>query len=516
MATVPLPLDLLDEGAQRLAGLAAAFVVTVIAIFPLQLVIQPQIAPLLGDPITRLVALFAILIAAGIVALQRYKVVSSRTLLGVGMVFELAVAVAMAMVETARPFDPSVPLLGLSAIGPWVVFVGAVIPSRPNVRLALALAAATAWPVAYWINATRFGFVTESWRHASIWPVMNYLLAMVAYVMGRWTYGRARDEQHAHDLGSYRLLRQIGEGAMGEVWRASHKMLARPAAIKLVKFDESRQELFAKRFHREANAIAGLTSPHTVYLYDFGTAQDGRLYYVMELLDGISLQTLITTFGPQPASRVVALLKQVCRSLEEAHQQSIVHRDLKPSNVMICQVAQVYDFVKVLDFGLAKPVGTADVTHLTVEGVTLGTPEYMAPEVARASPAIDGRADLYALGCIAYVLLTGSLVFTDANPVSVALKHMRTPPVPPSQRTKQFIPADLERIIMMCLEKQPDARPRSARDVERMLAICDVPPWSEEEAAAWWARHLPPDSPLRGLTGVRLKADTTGVGSVRL
>jgi tRNA A-37 threonylcarbamoyl transferase component Bud32 len=498
MATVPLPLDVLDDGARRLAGLAAAFVVTVMAIFPLQLAIQPQIAPLLDDPITRLVALFAILIAAGLVALQRYGVVNSRTLLGVGMVFELAVALAMAMVETARPFDPSVPLLGLSAIGPWVVFVAAVIPSRPNVRLALALAAATTWPVAYWINATRFGFAAESWRHAAIWPVMNYLLAMVAYVMGRWTYAPARDEEKAHDLGSYRLLRPIGEGAMGEVWRASHKMLARPAAIKLVKFDESRQELFARRFHREANAIAGLTSPNTVYLYDFGTAQDGRLYYVMELLDGISLQTLIATFGPQPASRVVAILKQVCRSLEEAHQQSIVHRDLKPSNVMICQVAQVYDFVKVLDFGLAKPFGTAaDVTHLTVEGVTLGTPEYMAPEVARASPTIDARADLYALGCIAYVLLTGVLVFTDANPVSVALKHMRTPPVPPSQRTKQFIPADLERIIMMCLEKEPDARPRSARDVERMLAMCNVPPWSEEEAADWWTRHLPPTSPLR-------------------
>src|SRR5688500_17977895 len=211
MAIAPLPLDLLDEGARRLAGLAAAFVVATIAIFPLQLVIQPQIAPPLDDPITRLVVLSALLIAAGLVALQRYRVVNSRTLLGIGMIFELAVALAMAMVETARPFDPSVPLLGLSAIGPWVVFVGAVIPSRPNVRLALALGAATTWPMAYWINATRFGFLTESWRHASIWPLMNYLLAIAAYGMGRWTYGRARDEQEAHDLGSYRLLRPIGE-----------------------------------------------------------------------------------------------------------------------------------------------------------------------------------------------------------------------------------------------------------------------------------------------------------------
>ena len=209
-------------------------------------------------------------------------------------------AFSIAIVETSRPFDTSVPLLGVSAVGLWVVVAAAVIPSPPNVRLALALAAATTWPIAYGINTARFGFTTESWRHASIWPVMNYLLAIVAYVVGRLTYGVAREAQSAPSLGSYTLMSQIGEGGMGEVWRASHKLLARPAAIKLVKLDESRQELFAQRFHREANTIAALKSPHTVYLYDFGTTEDGRLYYVMELLDGISLQTLINEFGPQP------------------------------------------------------------------------------------------------------------------------------------------------------------------------------------------------------------------------
>jgi serine/threonine protein kinase len=237
-----------------------------------------------------------------------------------------------------------------------------------------------------------------------------------------------------------------------------------------------------------------------VYLYDFGTTEEGRLYYVMELLDGISLQTLVGTFGPQPASRVVTILRQICRSLEEAHQKKIVHRDLKPSNVMICQVALAFDFVKVLDFGLAKLFGTPDVSPLTVEGVSLGTPEYMAPEVARASLTVDPRADLYALGCIAYFLLTGTLVFTDSNPVGVALKHMKTPAVPPSQRSGQFVPADLERVILMCLEKDRSARPASAREVERMLAACDVAPWSEDDAAAWWAHHLPPASPLRSFS----------------
>jgi serine/threonine-protein kinase len=292
-------------------------------------------------------------------------------------------------------------------------------------------------------------------------------------------------------------LWQIGDGAMGEVWRASHKLLARPAAIKLVKADTARQDVFARRFHREADVIARLQSPHTVYLYDFGTTEEDRLYYVMELLDGISLQTLVTTFGAQPAPRVVAILRQICRSLEEAHAKEIVHRDLKPSNVMICQVAQTFDFVKVLDFGLAKPFGTGETSQLTVAGFMVGTPEYMAPEMVLGSPPVDARADLYALGCVAYVLLTGTLVFTDSNPVNIALKHARNRPDPPSQRTGQTVPADLERVIMACLAKDRNARPATARELDRLLAACDVRPWNEEDAAAWWKRHLPLESPLR-------------------
>jgi serine/threonine-protein kinase len=337
---------------------------------------------------------------------------------------------------------------------------------------------------------------------------MNYLFAATAFVIGRLTYGRVPEVQSVRDLGSYTLISQIGEGGMGEVWRATHKLLARPAAIKLVKLDASRQELFARRFHREANVIAALKSPHTVYLYDFGTTQDGRLYYVMELLDGISLQTLVNEFGSQPAPRVVAILRQICRSLEEAHQERIVHRDLKPSNVMICQVAQARDFVKVLDFGLAKPLGAGAASNLTVEGVTLGTPEYMAPEVARGSRGVDARADLYALGCVAYFLLTGALVFDDANPVSVALKHMRNPPIPPSKRTDRVIPPDLERVILACLEKDPAARPQSARALQRLLAACDVTPWKEEDADAWWQQHLADNSPLRAFPQASAHART--------
>ena len=494
-----LSLQLLDEGARRLAVLAGVLAVTFIAMQLFQRLAQPQLAPILDDPITRLPALAAILMAAALVVLHRYHAVTSRTLLSIGMVFEVVVGFAFAMVETSRPFEPDAPLLGLSAISAWILLMTAVVPTPPRVRVALALAVATTWPVAYWVNSVRLDFATQSWRQTSIWPAMNYLIAGLTYLLGRDTYSVARDAETARTLGSYQLLEPIGEGGMGEVWRASHKMLARPSAIKLVKFDAGREELFERRFHREANAIAGLQSPHTVFLYDFGKTPEGRLYYVMELLDGISLQTLINTFGPQPAARVVAILTQICRSLGEAHEKKIVHRDLKPSNVMICRLAQDYDFVKVLDFGLAKPFGTADALQLTVDGATLGTPEYMAPEAARAGD-VDPRADLYALGCIAYVLLTGTLVFTDTNPVAVALKHMRTPPVPPSNRTSRYIPADLERVILQCLEKEPAARPETAGELERMLAACDLPRWTDENAAAWWMRHLPSTSPLRSFS----------------
>jgi serine/threonine-protein kinase len=289
---------------------------------------------------------------------------------------------------------------------------------------------------------------------------------------------------------------------MGEVWRASHHMLARSAAIKLIRpqaSDTARQaHLASRRFQREANVIARLQSPHTVYLYDFGVARDGRFYYVMELLDGISLQSLVTMFGPQPGGRVVPILAAVADSLEEAHRQGLVHRDLKPSNIMVCKVGLAHDFVKVLDFGLAKVIaGDGLTTQLTLEGTAAGTPGYIAPEVAMGETAIDGRADVYALGCVGYFLLTGTQVFDDPNPMSLALKHVQAVPDPPSVRTELPIPGDLERVIMHCLGKRPADRPASAADVAAALAACDISPWTRADAEAWWQRHLPPSSSLR-------------------
>jgi serine/threonine-protein kinase len=234
-----------------------------------------------------------------------------------------------------------------------------------------------------------------------------------------------------------------------------------------------------------------------VYLYDFGTSKDGRWYYVMELLDGISLQELVTNFGPVPGPRVVAILRQMCESLEEAHQQGLVHRDLKPSNVMLCKLALQHDFVKVLDFGLAKFVGPVDATQLTLEGITAGTPAYMAPEIALGRADVDARSDIYALGCIAYFMLTGTTVFVDESPMAVALKHVQEAPDWPRQRTEVPMSAELEQVVMRCLEKKPGDRPASAREVADALTACRLPPWTDDDAAAWWERHLPPTSSLR-------------------
>jgi tRNA A-37 threonylcarbamoyl transferase component Bud32 len=491
------------ETAQRIAWLATASLVGIPTVLGLWRLGQPQLAPVLGDPVNRLAALCAVLVSAAVIALHRYDVVRTPTLLALGMAVEVLAPFPLAMVETSRPFGAYAPIVGISGVALWIVASAATVRRAPNTRLALALAAATTWPLAYFINTMRFGFSTGSWLQTAIWPSINYALAAVVYVAAAAaarTHRRpsaAPEATPTGDLGSYELTEVIGQGAMGEVWRARHRVLGRQAAIKLLLLDAGSRDMLVQRFHREAQAIAALQSPHAVFLYDFGVASNERLYYAMELLDGITLQTLLTSFGPVPAPRVVHILRQICECLDEAHANDILHRDLKPSNVMLCAFARRHDFVKVIDFGLAKPFGEARPSNLTAYGVTPGTPEFMAPEVALANPSIDGRADLYAVGCIAYVLLTGTLVFSDANPMNVALRQVQVKPDPPSRRTSSPIPRDLEQIVLACLEKDPAARPATARDLEQMLVGCDVPPWTDEDATAWWERHLPPASSLR-------------------
>jgi serine/threonine-protein kinase len=469
----------------------------------LQRIAHGSRATSLDDPVNRLVLLLAVLGAGGSFALHHFRVASAGRVVTLGMAVSVLLAAAMAWLETSGLLREGRPLAGVSAVGAWILLVSATVPARPGIILTMGLAAASTWPIAFAIGRARIGAGAVPASDAFVWTAFNLAMAGAGYLIARAAHRAAAGLDPTEQIGSYRLVSKIGEGGMGEVWTATHRMLARSAAIKLVRPEafagasDRQADEFVKRFRREANAIALLQSPHTVYLYDFGVSDDGRLYYVMELLDGISLHTLVSRFGPQPASRVVMILQQVCQSLDEAHAQGLVHRDLKPSNIMLCRVGRRFDFVKVLDFGLAKRVTSPDQTQLTIAGTATGTPGYMAPEIIMGESGIDGRADIYALGCVAYFLLTGTPVFDGDQPATLALRHVQDPPPPPSARTELPIPADLEAVVLDCLQKAPGARPATARDLARRLAACRLPRWTSDEAAGWWQDHLPPTSSLR-------------------
>jgi serine/threonine protein kinase len=289
------------------------------------------------------------------------------------------------------------------------------------------------------------------------------------------------------------------------VFRATHQMLARPAAVKLIRSEilgsssRGAARVILERFRREAEAAASLRSPHTINLYDFGVANDGTFFLVTELLDGLDLESLVERFGPIPPDRTVHLLSQACASLEEAHVRGLVHRDIKPSNIFTCRMGLAVDFVKVLDFGLVKAIGeeSREATMLTAPDATTGTPAYIAPEMVRGDRVADHRVDIYTLGCVAYWLLTGRLVFEAPNAIQLMYQHANTAPIPPSQRSELEIPAALDSVILACLAKFPEERPQSAAELaSRLAAAVPGDGWTEEQAHRWWDRHHPETTPV--------------------
>ena len=381
-------------------------------------------------------------------------------------------------------------------IGPVVLIFAAIVPTSPRKLLAAGLVAVSMDPVGMMLSTA-----AGEYRHGSLSSALamhypSYLLLGVAVVISRVVNRLGQQVSREREMGSYRLGELLGRGGMGEVYLATHRMLARPAAIKLIRpealagADGAMAHLAVTRFRREAEAAARLRSPHTVELYDFGVTEDRTLYLVMELLDGLDLESLVRRDGPLPPARVVYILRQVCESLEEAHADGLVHRDIKPANIHVGRLGLQHDFVKVLDFGLVKFVADGGTEHsqATATGLTPGTPAYMAPEMALGE-AVDGRADIYALGCVAYYLLTGQVVFEAETSLQMVAKHLQSEPVPPSQRADLQLPPALERVVLACLAKSPDARPQSAGQLDRLLAEVAIEPWGEEEASRWWATH---------------------------
>jgi serine/threonine-protein kinase len=301
---------------------------------------------------------------------------------------------------------------------------------------------------------------------------------------------------------SYRMLDKLGEGGMGEVFRAFQEGLKRTVALKRIKpFDLS--EDGRGRFRREARVLSALTNPHTINVFDAGIQPDGTLYYVMELLDGFDLQSMIEQFGPLCPARVIHVLRQATMSLSEAHQRGLVHRDLKPANLMLCRYGGEYDFVKVLDFGLVK-VGQPDADFsavITTDDVLPGTPAFLAPEAILGSGFVDARADIYSLGALAHYLLSGRYLFDVDSPIQMVQAQLRQQPPLASERSSQHVPPELDELIESCLQKERDARPQSAEDLLKQLEVLSLRyPWTREHAAKFWAdvpaRSLPPQPPL--------------------
>ena len=444
----------------------------------------------------------AIALALIVAVLTKSTRVAPPAMMNAGLVFLVVSNYGIAIAEYINPMrlnDNG--WMGLSWVAVWTPLYIVAVPTAPRKALIALLASVSAVPatIGFMVVTGRTVFQPGpvEFFFIAIFPYL--LVVLLAFVCAGVVYDLGREVTRAHDLGSYHLVEKLGQGGMGEVWRANHRLLARPAAIKLIKPSSTGGGVsdpdVVRRFEREAQVTAQLRSPHTVALWDFGVADDGGFYYVMELLDGLDLQALVDRHGPLPADRAMHLLRQMCHSLAEAETQGLVHRDIKPGNIFACRYGVDYDFVKVLDFGIAKAAVTPNtVTHalMTSDNVLRGTPAFIAPEQALGAANVDARADIYATGCVAYWLLTGQLVFTAVSVMGVLLLHANTEPTPPSARTELPIPAELDALILSCLAKNPADRPRSAAELSQQLAaIPGYGSWTDVRARDWWTIHEP-------------------------
>ena len=426
------------------------------------------------------------------------KGMSPSRLLTLGLVYEVVICAVISTLGIWQHYLQFHMIPNLTWVPAMVILFPLIVPVPPRRMLAAAIAAGAMVPLALFI-LDRAGKVEAGSGDFVRMSVHSAFAVVFAYLGARVIYRLGREVTAARELGSYRLTEVLGRGGMGEVWRARHRMLARPAAVKVIRPPSSGNGHFripadaAARFEREAQVIASLRSPHTVDVFDFGVADDGAFYYAMELLDGLDADTLVRRFGPMPADRTIHILRQICHSLSEAESLELVHRDIKPANIFLCRYGEDCDFVKVLDFGLVKALGESvgATPALTAEHMITGTPAFIAPEQALGRTDIDGRADIYATGCVAYWLLTAQLVFTADTPMALLMQHAQAQPAAPSTHTETSIPAALDSVILSCLAKDPAARPQTAKELSRRLSeIEGADAWTEERARAWWDMHL--------------------------
>jgi serine/threonine-protein kinase len=476
----------------RLRLRAAAFILLIgFGVF----LIRHVVGVLTGEPLDPVLLAFHVLVVLalgqsamplcrhGAMCIRKLRV-SELIIFGLPAMFFLMLQRRMTLNDVGRGFMPPPLSFWLLLIFTYAMFI-------PNTwrRAGLVIGAMALAPVLL-VAGMMLGYA-EVAAVMTVVDVMQHVLVMlvaaVAAVFGTHVINTLRREAfEARQLGQYRLIAPLGSGGMGEVYLAEHRMLKRPCAIKLIHRDQLGNPHVLARFEREVRMTARLSHWNTVEIFDYGRTDDGTFFYVMEYLPGLSLEDLLLHHGPLPAARVVHFLRQTCQGLREAHAIGLIHRDIKPGNVFAAQRGGLYDVVKLLDFGLVKPVAETPSARLSQEGAISGTPLFMSPEQARGLRDLDARSDIYSLGAVAYALLTGRPPFEGTNPMDVMMAHARDEVVPPSTHQAD-VPADLERIILRCLAKSPEDRFQDADSLEQALAECAAADqWTQWHAALWW------------------------------
>jgi serine/threonine-protein kinase len=498
-----LPGDLIDASGKRvrMAALAFAAVWTVMLLLanPLARLMTGTRAHMGAWPMPgNVIALAGLVVSLALAGYASLSSVPTRRVLWLGVLHQVVTAAMFAVINNWLPTHAGVALSTIILVLPVYPAI-APIPFR---WLAVAaFLSATMDPLTWWwadlrgVAVGRTAFV-----HVADFTI-TYLAAAISLLPAVIIRQLGRQVKEARDIGSYRLGKLLGKGGMGEVYEATHRLLARKAAVKLVTpqpdADAEASQRALERFRREAAVAAALTSPHTIELYDFGVREDGQYYYVMELLEGLDLQAMVDRYGPLPPARVAHFLVQAAKSLAEAHEFGMVHRDIKPSNLFASRRGLDLDFLKVLDFGIVKlgadkPPKTEDL-QLTRAETPLGTPAFMPPEGVDGAEAMSARSDIYSLGCTAFWMLTGELPFRAGNLMQMLYKHVNEPPRRPSAVHGSTMPEALDALVLRCLAKDPAQRPASgAALLAEIEPIATAHPWSQPDAQRWWAAAVAP------------------------
>jgi serine/threonine-protein kinase len=506
-ASYSLPISLLEKASRRLQILCAIGITLILIGWIGVNLVEGELVHEFQNPLQWAPNAVIFLASVLVLTLARSSRLPLTRIVTVGLVYEVVISYCIPLGEYWGVFRGietwyiNSDVVGFSGVAIWMIFFTILVPSRPRSALIALTLSGSAVPVTVgyliWLGdipalqPLRFFFTF----------ILPYILCIIlTYLAARFIYNLGQEVGRAQELGSYRLTSLIGRGGMGEVWHAHHAMLARPAAIKLIRPDAlgtnpALVQAATARFEQEAQVTASLQSPHTVALYDFGTSEDGSLYYVMELLDGIDLESMVQRYGPLTPERTVYVLRQACHSLGEAHRQGLVHRDIKPSNIFLCRQAFDADVVKVLDFGLVKRLSDIDtgidLTKAGPDGI-VGTPSYLPPEIALGRDRVDGRADIYGLGCVAFWMLTGRRVFEEDSTMAMILAHVHTVPTPPSAASEIQIPPELDELVLACLAKDRELRPESADELVGRLDKLNLKrPWTKKRAVQWWELNRP-------------------------